>query len=71
MSKIEIACFNEASALLAIQENVDRIELCEDYSLGGITPNIETLLKLKQKSDVPIYAMIRPRGGDFLYNEKN
>lgn len=70
MSKIEIACFNEASVLLAIQENVDRIELCEDYSLGGITPSIETLLKLKQKSDIPIYAMIRPRGGDFLYNAK-
>lgn len=70
MSKIEIACFNEASALIAIQENVDRIELCEDYSLGGITPNIETLQRLEAKTNIPIFVMIRPRGGDFFYNEK-
>lgn len=70
MTKLEVACFNEESALLAIQEGVDRIELCEDYSLGGVTPNIETLKKLKEKSTTPVYVMVRPRGGDFHYTEE-
>lgn len=70
MTKLEIACFNEASAMIAAQENVDRIELCDDYSLGGITPHINTLQKLKSQFSVPIFVMIRPRGGDFNYNVK-
>ena len=69
MTKLEIACFNAASALLAAKENVDRIELCEDYSQGGITPKIETLQAIKKVSDVPVYVMIRPRGGNFVYSE--
>lgn len=70
MTKLEIACFNEASAMIAAQENVDRIELCEDYSLGGITPHLGTLQKLKDQFSTPVFVMIRPRGGDFNYNEK-
>lgn len=70
MTKLEIACFNEASAMIAAQENVDRIELCDDYSLGGLTPHIDTLQKLKSQFSVPIFVMIRPRGGDFNYNAK-
>ena len=70
MAKLEVACFNEEAALLAASEGVDRIELCENYELGGITPQTDTLLKLKKESNVPVYVMIRPRGGDFNYNEK-
>lgn len=70
MTKLEIACFNEESALKAVAEGVDRIELCEDYAEGGITPKMETLQKLKAKSSTSIFVMIRPRGGDFLYLEK-
>lgn len=70
MTKLEVACFNEESALLAANEGADRIELCENYALGGITPQIETLQKIKKLSHVPVYTMIRPRGGDFHYSEK-
>lgn len=69
-AKLEIACFNEESAMIAANEGADRIELCESYSLGGITPAIETLQRLKVKYDIPIYVMIRPRGGDFIYNDE-
>lgn len=68
MTKLEIACFNEDSALLAAQQNIDRIELCEDYSQGGLTPKIETLQKIKSQSQTPVFVMIRPRGGDFTYS---
>ncbi len=67
--KIEIACFNLESALTAANAGADRIELCEDYSLGGITPSEEIIIEARKKISVPIYVMIRPRGGDFVYTE--
>lgn len=69
MTQLEIACFNEDSALLAAHQNIDRIELCEDYSQGGLTPKTETLQKIKAQSQTPVFVMIRPRGGDFSYTD--
>jgi len=69
MAKLEIACFNQTSALLAMQNGADRIELCDDFSSGGITPTIETFVDLREKGTLPIYVMIRPRGGNFIYDE--
>lgn len=57
-------------ALLAEQNGADRIELCDDLSVGGITPNVELLEKTTSVLKIPIMAMIRPRGGDFVYSEK-
>lgn len=65
--KLEIACFNLESAERAAQEKVDRIELCANYELGGITPSLPLFKTLKAKYDLPIYVMIRPRGGNFIY----
>jgi len=42
MSKIEIACFNPESAVLASENGADRIELCDELSEGGTTPDFET-----------------------------
>lgn len=69
MTKLEIACFNEAAALTAAQAGADRIELCEDYSLGGISPSVALLKKLKAQTNFPVNVMIRPRGGDFCYTD--
>lgn len=69
MSKIEIACFNPESAIIAFENGADRIELCAGLSEGGITPEFETTKKLRDKIDIPIFVMIRPRGGDFTYSE--
>lgn len=67
--KLEIACFNYESALVASQFGADRIELCAGYEVGGTTPDIELLQRLKSEIEIPIYVMIRPRGGDFVYSE--
>lgn len=67
---IEIAAFNLQSALLAAKHKVNRIEFCADYSLGGITPDIDDFIALKKIYNNPIFIMIRPRGGDFIYNSK-
>jgi copper homeostasis protein len=67
---LEIACFNASSAIAAAQAGSDRIELCADYAAGGLTPSFSTLQHVQRKITVPINVMIRPRGGDFNYTEK-
>lgn len=69
MSKIEIACFNPESAIIAFENGADRIELCDGLSEGGTTPNFETTKQLREKINIPIFVMIRPRGGDFTYSD--
>ncbi|MGG5210377.1 copper homeostasis protein CutC [Chryseobacterium sp. MIQD13] len=69
MSKIEIACFNPESAMIAFENGADRIELCDGLSEGGTTPDFETVKELREKINIPIFVMIRPRGGDFIYSE--
>ncbi len=54
---------------MAEQAGADRIEFCKDYTLGGITPNFEDVRFLKEKLQIPVFVMIRPRGGNFVYSE--
>ncbi|MFN4364330.1 copper homeostasis protein CutC [Chryseobacterium hispalense] len=70
MSKIEIACFNPESALIAVENGADRIELCDGLSEGGTTPDFETVQQLREKINIPIFVMVRPRGGDFTYTDE-
>lgn len=69
MSKIEIACFNPESAIIAFENGADRIELCDGLSEGGTTPDFETIKQLREKINIPIFVMVRPRGGDFTYSD--
>lgn len=70
MSKIEIACFNPESAITAFENGADRIELCDGLSEGGTTPDFETVKQLREKINIPVFVMIRPRGGDFTYSDE-
>lgn len=70
MSKLEIACFNTASAIIAQNANADRVELCDGIEVGGTTPATETVKHVRQKLTIDLYVMIRPRGGNFSYSEK-
>jgi len=67
---LEIACFNFESAIIAEQSGADRIEFCSEIKEGGTTPDFEEFLQLKKSVNIPVYVMIRPRGGDFRYSEK-
>lgn len=69
MKKLEIACFNLQSALVAIDANADRIELCDDLQSGGTTPDESVLNQVREKATQPVYVMIRPRGGKFVYGD--
>ncbi|KAF2233231.1 copper homeostasis protein CutC [Viridothelium virens] len=66
---LEIACFNNHSACLAEEAGADRIELCADYAVGGTTPRLEDCTLLRNKVQIPIFVMNRPRGGSFVYTE--
>ena len=70
MKKLEIACFNLESALVASKSEADRIELCADVSAGGITPTLIDIKALRKETEKEIMVMIRPRGGDFCYSDE-
>ncbi len=69
MGQLEIACFNLASALIAQENDADRIELCDGFEVGGTTPSMETVFKIKEFLSIDLYVMIRPRGGNFVYTD--
>ncbi|WP_339902020.1 copper homeostasis protein CutC [uncultured Cyclobacterium sp.] len=66
---LESPVYTLEAALLAVENGVDRLELCADFGEGGTTPSLGLLKVLKSKVNVPIFVMIRPRGGDFVYSE--
>lgn len=68
MKKIETACFNLESALIAQKAGADRVELCADMSVGGTIPTIEIIQQARENLSIDLYVMIRPRGGDFVYS---
>lgn len=60
-------CVDSADGLAAaIDGGADRIELCSALSVGGLTPS-RGLMERAARSPVPVFAMIRPRDGDFVY----
>lgn len=65
--KIEIAANSLASALSAFRAGADRIELCSNLELGGTTPGPGSLIASREKLNIPIHVLIRPRAGDFVY----
>lgn len=66
---LEVAVFNISSALQAQSAGADRLELCENPLEGGTTPSYGTLKTVKEKVTIPVFPIIRPRGGDFLYDD--
>ena len=64
---LEIACFNAESALVAEKAGADRIELCSGLEFGGLTPELDQVQYVMSNVHLPVFVMIRPRGGDFFY----
>jgi copper homeostasis protein len=66
---IEVCSYNYQSAENAKNAGADRIELCDNIYQGGTTPSHGLIAQLRQKFDIDINVMIRPRGGDFYYDD--
>ncbi|MBO1085136.1 copper homeostasis protein CutC [Enterococcus mundtii] len=68
----EFCAENYTSIPLAIANGANRIELCDNLTAGGTTPStgvIEEVLSYANEKSVPVMTIIRPRGGDFVYND--
>lgn len=65
---LEVCAFNIQSCLIAEQAGAGRIELCADPLQGGTTPSYGLIQYVLEKIAIPAYPMIRPRGGNFVYD---
>ena len=65
---IEICTTSFNSIVNAQDAGANRLELCENYHVGGVTPNMGFFKKSLELSKIPINVLIRPRGGDFIFN---
>lgn len=66
---LEVPVYTLEAALLAAEYGVDRLELCADFGEGGTTPSAGLLSHIKSQVNIPVFVMIRPRGGDFVYSD--
>lgn len=67
---LEIAVDTVEQALAAERGGAHRIELCADLSVGGLTPDLEMMRAAREGVRLPIFAMVRRRGGDFVYSDE-
>ncbi len=67
---LEIAAGSLASALAAQDGGADRVELCEGLEYGGTTPSYGTLALAREHLRIPLFVLVRPRAGDFLYDAR-
>jgi len=65
---IEAAIDSAAAAERAVLEGADRLEVCADLDVGGLTPSLELLVDCLALG-VPCVAMARPRAGNFRYDD--
>ncbi|MBP9160486.1 MAG: copper homeostasis protein CutC [Flavobacteriales bacterium] len=64
---LEVCAYSLVSCKIAVENGADRIELCTDPLQGGTTPSWG-LVTAAMELGLPVFPMIRPRGGDFPYN---
>ncbi|MAU31366.1 MAG: copper homeostasis protein CutC [Flavobacteriaceae bacterium] len=67
---IEVCAESYEYALKAEKAGADRIELCKDLHLDGLTPDYETAKITIDKLNIPVFILIRPRKGDFIYSDE-
>ena len=67
--KLEICANSYQSAINAEVAGADRIELCSELAIGGITPSYGLLKKVVENLTIPIHVLIRPRSGDFTFSD--
>jgi copper homeostasis protein len=66
---LEISVESVEAAVAAERGGASRIEFCSNTRVGGTTPSRELLKSVRERVSVPIFSMVRPRGGDFFYRE--
>lgn len=67
--QLEIIGFTIAGCISAQMAGAHRIELCDNEAAGGTTPSYGFIKSARQHLSIPLYPIIRPRGGDFFYSD--
>ena len=67
--ELEVIAFDLASCSTAQSCGADRIELCANPHEGGTTPSYGMISAARAQTDIQLFPIIRPRGGDFLYTD--
>lgn len=66
---LEVCCTGVESALKAEVAGADRIELCMHLGSGGLTPSHGLLTTVLDEVNIPVFVLIRPREGNFVYSK--
>jgi copper homeostasis protein len=66
---LEICVFSLDSAIKASRAGADRLELCNNPLEGGTTPHHAFIKAAVEKTGIPVFPIIRPRGGDFCFSD--
>ena len=67
---VEICANSFESAMAAQSGGADRIELCTQLAVGGLTPSHHLIKKVMSELSIPIHVLIRPRKGNFCYSKE-
>lgn len=66
---LEVCAFNFQSSVIAEKAGAKRVELCENPADGGTTPSYGTIKQTREKISIALYPIIRPRGGNYFYDD--
>jgi copper homeostasis protein len=69
LTLVEAAVETLESSLAAERAGADRIELCDNLAEGGTTPDGGLVAAVAERIRLPVFVLIRPRAGDFVYSE--
>jgi copper homeostasis protein len=69
LTLVEAAVDTLQSALVAERAGATRIELCASLSDGGTTPSAGLISGVMERVRIPVFVLIRPRGGGFVYSK--